>query len=134
MKDTWVPARTKVTSNTASNEIEISGEADPKRTIDTEIEYVKVIKNKNAIFTADNQVEIMPKIATAIIARDMQPLKIANKNLKSSAKNEVTYFTTEPLNRTNKNSDGNLNNFWDRVSHAKKTLDDFGPIKIGGNG
>ena len=30
VKDTWVPARTKVTSNTASNEFEISGEADPK--------------------------------------------------------------------------------------------------------
>ena len=134
VKDTWVPARTKVTSNTASNEIEISGEADPKRTIDTEIEYVKVIKNKNAIFTADNQVEIMPKIATAIIARDMQPLKIANKNLKGSANNEVTYFTTEPLNRTSKTGDENLNNFWDRVSHAKKNLDDFGSIRNGGNG
>ena len=64
----------------------------------------------------------------------MQPLTIANNNLRTSANNEVTYFTTEPLNRTNKNSDGNLNNFWDRVSHAKKTLDDFGPIKNGGNG
>ena len=134
MKDTWVPAKTKVTSNTASNEIERSGEVDPKRTIDTEIEYVKVVKNKNAIFTADNQIEITPNIVTAIIAKDMQPLKIASKKLTSSANNEVTYFTTEPLNRTNKTSDGNLNNFWDRVSHAKKTLDDFGPIKNGGNG
>ena len=109
-------------------------EVDPKRTIDTEIEYVKVVKNKNAIFTADNQIEITPNIVTAIIAKDMQPLKIASKKLKSSANNEVTYFTTEPLNRTSKTSDGNLNNFWGRVSNAEKNLDDFGPIKKGGNG
>ena len=74
------------------------------------------------------------KITTAIIARDMQPLKFANKNLNSSANNEVTYFTTEPLNRTSKTGDENLNNFWDRVSHAKKNLDDFGSIRNGGNG
>ena len=95
---------------------------------------MKVVKNKNAIFTADNQIEITPNIVTAIIAKDMQPLKIASKKLKSSANNEVTYFTTEPLNRTSKTSDGNLNNFWGRVSNAEKNLDDFGPIKKGGNG
>ena len=134
VKDTWVPAKTKAMSEPTSNEIEISGEVDPKRTIDTEIEYVKVIKNKNAIFKADNEIEITPKIVSEIIARDMQRLRIANKNIKSSANENVTYFTTEPLNRTNKTSGGNLNSFWDRVSHAKRTLDDFGPIKKGGNG
>ena len=55
-------------------------------------------------------------------------------SIKSSANENVTYFTTEPLNRTNKTSGGNLNSFWDRVSHAKRTLDDFGSIKKGGNG
>ena len=130
VKGTWVPAKTKAMPTSTSNEVAVSGEADPKRTIDTEIEYVKVVKNKNAIFTANNQIEITPPIVNEIISGGMQPLKIANKYSKGNATNNASYFTTEPLKR----SSSNLNGFWDRVSLAKRTLDDFGPIKKGGNG